>query len=339
MDAAPQGCAVVDRDAVARRDVSRDTFGRTIDYLRIAITDRCNYRCVYCMPAEGVRFKPHEQILTFEQIERFVRVAAGYGIRHLRLTGGEPLVRRGVAELAGMLSAIPGIEDISITTNGALLPRYARDLVANGVSKVNISLDTLDAEKYRRLTRGGELQKALDGIRAAEAAGFAPIKLNAVLLGGVNDDEIPALCALTMDRPIEMRFIELMPIGDALYFGKEACIPVDTVLEKMPQLTPLPRGRSSVARRYTLPGAKGSIGLISPVSCSFCSECNRIRLTADGCMKPCLHSAEEFPLRGKHGDALRRAICDAVNAKPEAHIDFTGTQRSESARNMNQIGG
>ena len=265
--------------------------------------------------------------------------AARCGVKKIRLTGGEPLVRRGIVDLVARLRALPGLRELVLTTNGILLPELAKPLRDAGLDRLNISLDTLDAEKYRRLTRGGELQKALDGIRAAEAAGFAPIKLNAVLLGGVNDDEIPALCALTMDRPIEMRFIELMPIGDALYFGKEACIPVDTVLEKMPQLTPLPRGRSSVARRYTLPGAKGSIGLISPVSCSFCSECNRIRLTADGCMKPCLHSAEEFPLRGKHGDALRRAICDAVNAKPEAHIDFTGTQRSESARNMNQIGG
>ena len=317
----------------------KDRYGREIEYLRISLTDLCNLRCVYCMPEGGICKLPHDRILTLEEVVEIAGAAVELGIRKIRLTGGEPLVRRGIVDLVARLRALPGLHELVLTTNGILLPELAKPLRDAGLDRLNISLDTLDAEKYRRLTRGGELQKALDGIRAAEAAGFAPIKLNAVLLGGVNDDEIPALCALTMDRPIEMRFIELMPIGDALYFGKEACIPVDTVLKKMPQLTPLPRGRSSVARRYTLPGAKGSIGLISPVSCSFCSECNRIRLTADGCMKPCLHSAEEFPLRGKHGDALRRAICDAVNAKPEAHIDFTGTQRSESARNMNQIGG
>ena len=317
----------------------KDRYGREIEYLRISLTDLCNLRCVYCMPEGGICKLPHDRILTLEEVVEIAGAAVELGIRKIRLTGGEPLVRRGIVDLVARLRALPGLRELVLTTNGILLPELAKPLRDAGLDRLNISLDTLDAEKYRRLTRGGELQKALDGIHAAEAAGFAPIKLNAVLLGGVNDDEIPALCALTMDRPIEMRFIELMPIGDALYFGKEACIPVDTVLEKMPQLTPLPRGRSSVARRYTLPGAKGSIGLISPVSCSFCSECNRIRLTADGCMKPCLHSAEEFPLRGKHGDALRRAICDAVNAKPEAHIDFTGTQRSESARNMNQIGG
>ena len=317
----------------------KDRYGREIEYLRISLTDLCNLRCVYCMPEGGICKLPHDRILTLEEVVEIAGAAVELGIRKIRLTGGEPLVRRGIVDLVARLRALPGLRELVLTTNGILLPELAKPLRDAGLDRLNISLDTLDAEKYRRLTRGGELQKALDGIRAAEAAGFAPIKLNAVLLGGVNDDEIPALCALTMDRHIEMRFIELMPIGDALYFGKEACIPVDTVLEKMPQLTPLPRGRSSVARRYTLPGAKGSIGLISPVSCSFCSECNRIRLTADGCMKPCLHSAEEFPLRGKHGDALRRAICDAVNAKPEAHIDFTGTQRSESARNMNQIGG
>ena len=317
----------------------KDRYGREIEYLRISLTDLCNLRCVYCMPEGGICKLPHDRILTLEEVVEIAGAAVELGIRKIRLTGGEPLVRRGIVDLVARLRALPGLHELVLTTNGILLPELAKPLRDAGLDRLNISLDTLDAEKYRRLTRGGELQKALDGIHAAEAAGFAPIKLNAVLLGGVNDDEIPALCALTMDRPIEMRFIELMPIGDALYFGKEACIPVDTVLKKMPQLTPLPRGRSSVARRYTLPGAKGSIGLISPVSCSFCSECNRIRLTADGCMKPCLHSAEEFPLRGKHGDALRRAICDAVNAKPEAHIDFTGTQRSESARNMNQIGG
>ncbi len=317
----------------------QDKYGRTIEYLRISLTDLCNLRCVYCMPEEGVCKLPHDRILSLEEVAEIAGAAVELGIRKIRLTGGEPLVRRGIVELVRALRALPGLDELVLTTNGILLPALAQPLRDAGLDRVNISLDTLDAEKYRRLTRGGELEKALDGIRAAQAAGFAPIKLNAVLLGGVNDDEIPALCALTRDRPIEMRFIELMPIGDALYFGPEACIPVDTVLQRVPELQPLARAHGSVARRYALPGAVGSVGLISPVSCSFCSECNRIRLTADGCIKPCLHSAEEFPLRGLHGDALRSAIIAAVNAKPEAHVEFTATQRSESARNMNQIGG
>ena len=317
----------------------RDQYGRRIEYLRISLTDLCNLRCVYCMPEEGVCKLPHDRILSLEEVAEIAGAAVELGIRKIRLTGGEPLVRRGIVELVRSLRALPGLRELVLTTNGILLPELAQPLRDAGLDRVNISLDTLDAEKYRRLTRGGDLEKALEGIRAAEAAGFAPIKLNAVLLGGVNDDEIPALCELTKERPIEMRFIELMPIGDALYFGPEACIPVDTVLERMPGLQPLPRAHGSVARRYTLPGAVGTVGLISPVSCSFCSECNRVRLTADGFMKPCLHSAEEFPLRGLHGAALRDAIRAAVNAKPEAHIEFTPTQRSESARNMNQIGG
>ena len=317
----------------------KDQYGREIEYLRISLTDLCNLRCVYCMPEEGICKLPHRQILTLEEVAEIAGASVDLGIRKIRLTGGEPLVRRGIVELVRSLRALPGLRELTLTTNGTLLPELAQPLRDAGLDRINISLDTLDPEKYRMLTRGGELDKALAGIRAAEAAGFSPIKLNAVLLGGVNDGEIPALCALTVDRPIEMRFIELMPIGDALYFGREACIPVDTVLQRVPELQPLPREPRSVAKRYALPGAVGSVGLISPVSCSFCGECNRIRLTADGFMKPCLHSAAEIPLRGKHGEALREAIRAAVNAKPEAHADFTGTQRSETPRNMNQIGG
>ena len=316
-----------------------DRFGRKIEYLRISLTDLCNLRCVYCMPEDGVCKLPHDRILSLEEVEEIAAAAVELGIRKIRLTGGEPLVRRGIVDLVRKLRRLPGLRELTLTTNGILLPELARPLREAGLDRLNISLDTLDPDKYRRLTRGGELEQALAGIRTAEAAGFSPIKLNAVLLGGVNDDEIPALCALTKDRPIEMRFIELMPIGDALYFGRDACIPVDTVLERMPELQPLPGVHGSVARRYVLPGAVGSVGLISPVSCSFCADCNRIRLTADGCLKPCLHSAEEFSIRGKHGQALRDAICDAVNAKPESHADFTGDRRSDAARNMNQIGG
>ncbi len=316
-----------------------DRYGRKIEYLRISLTDLCNLRCVYCMPEEGVCKLPHERILSLEEIAEIAAAAVALGVTKIRLTGGEPLVRRGVVELVRQLRPLPGLRELALTTNGLLLPELARPLKEAGLDRVNISLDTLDPEKYRRLTRIGTLQQALDGIRAAEEAGLTPIKLNAVLIGGVNDDEIPALAALTREKPIEMRFIELMPIGDAYRFGPQAYLPAETVLERLPELQPLPTERGGVARRYAFPGAAGSVGLISPVSCSFCSECNRIRLTSDGMLKPCLHSAREFPLRGLHGEALSAAILDAVDAKPEAHGAFSATQRSEAGRNMNEIGG
>lgn len=317
----------------------RDQFGRDISYLRISLTDLCNLRCVYCMPAEGVCKLRHEQVLSIEEITEIAAAAVELGIRKIRLTGGEPLVRRGVVELVRALKALPELEELALTTNGILLPELAGPLKEAGLDRVNISLDTLDPDKYRRLTRIGELDRALAGIRAAEAAGLGPIKLNAVLIGGVNDDEIPALAELTRTKPIEMRFIELMPIGETDSFGPEAYLPVDTVLKRLPELEPLPSRRGSVAKRYRLPGAAGTVGLISPVSCSFCGECNRIRLTADGSLKPCLHAAREFPLRGLHGEALREAIRAAVNAKPEAHGVLDAVQRSEAGRNMNEIGG
>ena len=316
-----------------------DQFGRKIEYLRISLTDLCNLRCVYCMPAEGVGKLRHEQVLSIEEIVEIAAAAVELGIRKIRLTGGEPLVRRGVVELVHMLKALPGLDELALTTNGILLPDLALPLKEAGLDRVNISLDTLDAEKYRQLTRIGSLDAALAGIRAAEDAGLSPLKLNAVLIGGVNDDEVPALAELTYTHALEMRFIELMPIGDADCFGPEAYLPAEAVLQRLPELQPLPNFHGSVARRYRLPGAVGTVGLISPVSCSFCGECNRIRLTADGSMKPCLHAAKEFPLRGLHGDALREAIRAAVNAKPEAHGALDATQRSEAGRNMNEIGG
>ena len=317
----------------------KDHYGREIEYLRISLTDLCNLRCVYCMPAEGVSKLRHGQVLSIEEVCEIAEAAVELGIRKIRLTGGEPLVRRGVVDLVRMLKALPGLEELALTTNGILLPDLAQPLKEAGLDRVNISLDTLDAEKYRRLTRIGSLDQALAGIRAAQEAGLVPIKLNAVLIGGVNDDEIPALADLTRTQPFEMRFIELMPIGDAEVFGPEAYLPADEVLRRLPELEPLPNERGSVARRYRLPGAVGTVGLISPVSCSFCGECNRIRLTADGHMKPCLHAAKEFPLRGLHGEALREAIRAAVNAKPEAHGTLAAAQRSEAGRNMNEIGG
>ena len=317
----------------------KDRYGREINYLRVSLTDLCNLRCLYCMPAEGVCKLEHREILSIEEVVEIAAAAVELGINKIRLTGGEPLVRRGVVDLVKQLKALPGLEELVLTTNGILLPELAGPLKAAGLDRVNISLDSLNPEKYKHLTRGGSLDKALAGLRAAADAGLTPIKLNAVLIGGVNDDEIPALVELTRDKDREMRFIELMPIGDAQGFGPEAYLPAATVLERVPELRPLEGTEGGVAKLYALPGAKGRVGLISPLSCSFCSQCNRLRLTADGHLKPCLHSGREISLRGLHGQALRQALTDAVNAKPEAHTALSATERSDAGRNMNEIGG
>ena len=315
----------------------RDPFDREIRYLRVSVTDLCNLRCVYCMPPQGVCKRRHGDILSFEEIEEIVRAAVELGVNKIRLTGGEPLVRRGIADLCRRLGAIQGVEDLSMTTNGVLLPPLAKELYAAGLRRINISLDTLDAEKYRALTRGGDLAEALAGIRAAAEAGMSPIKINTVLLGGYNDDEIPALADLTRQYPVEVRFIELMPMGCAHAFGPEAYLPNSVVLERVPGLQP--EGASGVAKLYRLPGAPGRVGLISPLSCAFCGGCDRLRLTADGKLKPCLHSGDEIPLRDLHGAALREAILEAVRRKPVRHGELSWRERSQAGRDMNEIGG
>lgn len=316
----------------------KDTFEREITYLRISLTDLCNLRCTYCMPPEGVAKCEHRAILSLEEIEEIAREAAALGVRKIRLTGGEPLVRRGMTALCRKLRAIPELEELTLTTNGILLPEMAWELKAAGVDRVNVSLDTLDPEKYRYITRTGRLEDALAGIQAAREAELTPLKLNCVLIGGFNDGEIPALASLTLEEPVEVRFIELMPIGNTAGFGPEAYLPCETVLERLPQLEPLPED-GGVAERYRLPGAAGAVGLIRPLSRCFCARCNRIRLTADGRLKPCLHSREEIPIRGLHGEALRRKLEQAILCKPERHGELSARLRSETSRNMNQIGG
>jgi len=316
----------------------RDDFGREINYLRISLTDKCNLRCIYCMPEEGVTKLEHRDILSFDEIVEIVREAAKLGINKLRLTGGEPLIRRGVVELCRELKAIEGIEEIALTTNGTLLPKLAKPLKEAGVQRINISLDTMDPVKYRKMTRVGELDDALNGIRAAVEAGLGPIKINSVLIGGFNDDEIETMVGLTKQYPIEMRYIELMPIGDTNIFGENAYIPCETVLQRMPELEPIPQD-NGVAARYRLPGALGTVGLIRPLSCSFCDRCCRMRLTADGFLKPCLHSKEEIPIRGLHGEALRECLQRAILRKPKEHGELSAHSRSEADRNMNAIGG
>ena len=312
-----------------------DQYGRTIDYLRLSVTDLCNYRCRYCMPAEGVEKGPHGSILTVEELVEIGEAAVKLGVRKIRLTGGEPLVRRGILDICRGLRAIPELKELCLTTNGSLLPELAQPLREAGVDRLNISLDTLKPERFQKITRRGTLDEVMKGIRAAEDAGFQNLKLDTVLMGGVNDDEIGDFLALTMEHPWEVRFIELMAMGPCAAWPKERFLPVTEVLRRFPQLEKIrPNG---VARRYRLPGAVGTAGLIAPVSYEFCGDCRRIRVTADGRLKGCLHSREEIPLRGLHGDALTEAIRRGILQKPKGH--HLTEHASDTPRTMNQIGG
>ena len=316
-----------------------DTFGREIYYLRLSVTDRCNLRCRYCMPADGIcNKKRHEEMLTEDEMVMAVRAAASLGIRKLRLTGGEPLVKKNILSICERCAAVDGIRELCMTTNGTLLPSMAGALKAAGVSRLNISLDTLNAEKYAAITRVGVLDEALRGIEAALDAGFAGIKINAVLIGGFNDGEIPALAELTRRWPVDVRFIELMPMTENETFGKNAYVPDEAVLTALPELVPAPQN-DGVARLYRLPGAKGNVGLISAVSNHFCAGCNRIRLTADGKLKPCLHSDRECSIKGLSEEEMRREIEKVILAKPACHAPLSALERSHAGRNMNQIGG
>lgn len=313
----------------------QDGCGRTIDYLRLSVTDLCNYRCRYCMPPEGVVKRNHGDMLSLEELAEIAEAAVRVGVKKIRLTGGEPLVRRGIVELCRRLRAIPRLEELCLTTNGALLPQLAAPLREAGVDRLNISLDTLQPDRFAEMTRLGRLSDTLAGIEAAEAAGFHNLKLDTVLIGGFNDDEIEDFVNLTREHPWEVRFIELMPMGPCAEWDKGCFLPDDTVLQKIPALQQIePCG---VARRYRLPGAAGTVGLISPVHHDFCAQCRRIRVTADGKLKGCLHSAEELPLRGLHGPELEDAIWQGILHKPERH--HLAERRSDTPRNMNQIGG
>ena len=315
-----------------------DTYGRQITYLRLSVTELCNLRCRYCMPEDGVCKKRHEEMLTQEEMILAIRAAAALGIRKLRITGGEPLVKSNIVELCRAAAAVDGIEEVCLTTNGTLLPKLAAPLREAGVRRLNISLDTLDAEKFRYITRIGNLEDALAGIEASLEAGFDKIKINSVLIGGFNDDEIPSLAALTQQYPVDVRFIELMPMYDSGDFGPDAFIPYTVVTDRLPDLSPLPAD-GGVAKLYRLPGARGNVGLISPVSAHFCADCNRIRLTADGKLKPCLHSSDEISLKGLDYDGMVETLRSAILSKPKWHGELSYTERSHAARNMNQIGG
>ncbi|MGI6032233.1 MAG: GTP 3',8-cyclase MoaA [Coriobacteriales bacterium] len=333
-----------------------DKFGRRIDYLRISLTDRCNLRCIYCMPEEGVPWKSHQDILRIEEIAEFVRYAAQLGVRKVRLTGGEPLVRKGVVDLVRDIHETPGIEDISLTTNGVLLPQMAHDLKEAGLNRVNISLDTLDPVQYTYVTRRGKIDDVFAAINAALEVGFDPVKINAVAVRSLDQDFF-GFAKLSIDRPLHVRFIEYMPVGESsggtgAGWTEKDVISASEIIEiinakaesaGVGKLAPVSKGDEpgggGPAIYYKFPGAKGTVGFISAMSNHFCATCNRLRLTADGKIRPCLFSDREIDvkaaLRGPDPEhAVIADIKDAIGIKPDEHHEERGT-----VRRMSQIGG
>jgi len=320
-----------------------DSFGRSINYLRISVTDRCNLRCLYCMPPEGVPRISHNEILSYEEIRTVARAAAELGVNKIRLTGGEPLVRADLPELIKMLSQIEGIRELSLTTNGTLLKNCALNLKKAGLSRVNVSLDTLKPDRFQYITRLGELKTVLEGIEAAKEASFEPVKINTVVMRNINDDEILDLARMTYEDRWHVRFIELMPFKGATEFVPSSelrrHIGLLGKLEPCPSIT-----GNGPARYYRLSGARGTIGFISPLTeTSFCSRCNRMRLTPDGKLRPCLLGEDEIDLRtplrsGASTEELKRFILKAVASKPERHHLERGNVRVVK-RKMSQIGG
>jgi len=325
----------------------KDQFGRRIDYLRISVTDKCNLRCTYCMPVEGLEWVPRDELLTYEEITEIVRQMADMGLERIRLTGGEPLVRTDLPDLARMLASVPGIEDLALSTNAVLLPRFADELRAAGVSRVNISLDTLRRDRFETIARRPArfFDATLEGIRAAEEAGFDPIKINTVMMRGLNDDEFGAFADVTRERPWHVRFIELMPVGRNLHLT-ERFLPAAEMLERVASLGELepaegPPGNGP-ARYFRYPGAPGTVGVITPLSHNYCDRCNRMRLTAEGGLRTCLFGEHEVdlktPLRetGRIEEAVRRALA----GKPERHYLQLGTARgSGGLAALSEVGG
>lgn len=325
----------------------QDRLGRTIEYLRISVTDRCNLRCVYCMPEEGVGWVQHSSILRFEEIERLVHILAGIGIRRIRLTGGEPLVRLGLPALIADLNAIDGIDEINLTTNGVLFGPMAKELKDAGLHGVNFSLDTLKPDVFQRITRTSCFQEARAGIDAALAHHFASVKVNCVPVYDINDGELPDIAALARDLPLEVRFIEMMPIG----CGKDyRPVTMEQAYQKLaevygpgqPYREKLGNGPASY---YSFPGFQGHVGFISAVTHEFCSQCNRVRLTAEGYLKLCLHYSAGIDLRtplrsGMDDNALAAMIRQAILDKPDHHR-FSGGADGQplESHNMNAIGG
>lgn len=323
---------------------SKDSFDREIDYLRVSITDRCNLRCIYCMPEAGSEYFSSSEVLNAEQLQRIVRIAFRHGVRKVRLTGGEPLLRPDILEIVRMIKDV-GINDLSITTNGVMLEKMALALKTAGVSRINISLDTLRPERYSLMTRGGDITRIWRAIESAEEAGISPIKINVVPVRGLNDDEVTDFAQITMQKDWHIRFIELMPVGHKKNWNPKSCVKKNELIEKISTLGRLNmiefRGKGP-SRNYQLEGAKGIIGFISPVSDCFCKWCNRLRLTANGRLRPCLFSDKEIdiitPLKNGATDSqLDKIFQQAIRTKPIGHN--INEDEFSPPKSMSKIGG
>lgn len=326
--------------------LARDAFGRAMTYLRISLTDRCNFRCVYCMPALGMKFQPRDEMLSDDELLRVIGLCAELGFSKLRLTGGEPTIRPHITELVREMKAFPGIEEVSMTTNALLLGRLAPGLAAAGLDRVNVSIDTLDPDRFKLMTRGGRLDMVWQGIEAADAAGLRPIKLNTVVLKGQNDAEVGDMAALTIDRPWQVRFLEIMPLEGVGEVHDESLVTSEETQARLEErfgpLEPLETDPADPARTWKIPGAKGTIGFISPVSAPFCAACNRVRLTSDGKLRLCLLRPDEVDVRdlmrsGADDDAIRAQLRGGIWRKPWGHGLAEGERNT--VRGMSQIGG
>ncbi len=319
----------------------KDNYNRNIDYLRISVIDRCNLRCIYCMPAEGIsNLLPHSEILTYEEILKIVQIGVDLGIRKIRITGGEPLLRRGIVNFIENLSKIEEIRDIGLTTNGVLLKNFAKDLYKAGLKRVNVSLDSLSEDKFRYITRIGNLRDVIKGIEEAYSLGLKPVKINVVVMKGINDDEILNFALWSKEVEYQIRFIEFMPIGPnswrkELFISKDE---IKTIIEKeFGKLLPLTMKKSGPAEYFMLEGAKGLLGFISPMTSHICVRCNRLRLTAEGKLRPCLFSDKEVDLKqilrsGASEEVLREKIINTILQKPQGMAE-------RPQRPMSTIGG
>jgi cyclic pyranopterin phosphate synthase len=324
-----------------------DAFARRVSYLRISVTDRCNLRCTYCMPEAGLPWIDKGGILSFEEIETIVRAAASTGVTALRITGGEPLVRRDLPRLIARLAAIPGIEDIALSTNGLLLAEHARELVAAGLRRVNVSLDTLRPERFETIARRPGLDRVLAGIDAALAAGLEPVKLNCVVMRGQNDDELADFAALTRERALFVRFIEVMPVVENAHEQRQQYVSSSEILERLQAVGDLlpaaGPGGNGPARYFSFARARGAVGVISPLSHDYCDRCNRVRLTADGRLRLCLFGNHEIDLRtpvraGASQTELANLFHSSMLIKPERHHLNLGEPGSRM-RAFSEIGG
>jgi len=323
-----------------------DSFNRRIDYLRISITDKCNLKCVYCGSSKGLKHFNNAEIMTDEEIVRFVRIAQKHGLRKVRITGGEPLLRKNITGLISHIKEI-GINNLSLTTNGTMLAELAGDLKKAGLDRVNISLDTMDAEKYRKITKGGDINRVWEAIGEAERVGLSPVKINIVPIRGINDDEILSFASLAIEKDYHIRFIEFMPVASGGMWRREKCVTSDEIKELISSLGGLQSFKykgEGPSRNYRIKGAVGVIGIISPITDHFCSSCNRLRLTSNGNIKPCLFSRREVdiktPMRnGADDDEIERLFLHSVSIKPERHKLNENIASADHIRKMSRIGG